>query len=883
MAAWRPLTRVFRRRRGYEEAREELRFHVEMLVADKVRAGLPEPEARRQARLELGDVEPCAEELAEREPGAGREAWARDLGHALRRLRRAPAFSLACAGLLALGIGASTAMFTLVDQALLRPLPYPRPESIVRLFETSPARGVARTGVARGNLATWQREARSFQSMALGYVTGRTLSGGGADAEVIATAQVTCDFFPLLGVAARHGRTFDRDECRAATYSSAAAPTAADPVLVLSHGLWQRRFGSDPAVVGRTVTLERRSFRVIGVLGAPLDLPEAGVEAFLPWELERSLPRDQRYTVALARLQDGTSLATARQELAALAAADAARHPQTNADWSVEVVPLQEQVAASARPALFALLAAAFALLLVACGNAALLFLARGAARAGEASLRLALGAPRGRILREGLLEGLLIAAAGALAGLALAAALVQAAARAWPELPRAAELQLDGVSFAFGLFVALAAAVLATVGPAWRAANGDPRTALDSGARTTPGGERSLRSALVVTEVALTVVLLSGAGLLARTVHELRETATGFDARGVWVAPVFLDSQGYPTGAQTRDYYARLLARLRSLPGVLSAGAATTLPTSGVGPDFARPVWPAGDAGAPAERIEAWVRMVTPGYLETLGVPLLAGRELGPEDGPDSARVVAVSASLARRLWPGGDAVGRSLVVDYASAGTYPYQVVGVYGDVRFRGPRSEALAEVFFPHAQRSYLIMNVAVRAAGGSVPAAAIRQVFRELDPHKPPQSVQALEDLLGGSYRRERRAAELASAFGACASVLCGLGLHGLLALGVASRQRELAVRLALGAGRLRLARGVAGEALALVVAGAALGSLLAIGVTPLLGGLLHRVSPSDPLAAAATGTALVAIALASAAGPAWRAARLDPARLLRRD
>ncbi|MCL4820773.1 MAG: ABC transporter permease [Vicinamibacteria bacterium] len=883
MGAWRSLSGLFRRRRAFEEAREELRFHVEMLVAEKRRAGLPEHEARRQARLELGDVEPCAEALAERQPGAGREAWARDLRHAARRLRRAPGFSLAAAGLLALGIGASTAIFTLVDQALLRPLPYPRPESIVRLFETSEVRGVARTGVSRGNLAAWRREARSFESLALGYVTGRTLSGGGGDAEVLATAQVSCDFFPLLGVAARHGRTFHPDECHAATYSSAAAPTAADPVVVLSHGLWQRRFGGDPGVVGRTVVLERRPFRVIGVLGAPLDLPEPGVEAFLPWELERSLPRDQRYTVALGRLRHGTELAAARHELQALAAAAAAQYPETNAGWSVELVPLHEAVSATARPALLALLAAAFVLLLVACGNAALLFLARGAARAREAALRLALGAPRGRVLREGLLEGLLVATAGGVAGLALAAALVHGAGQAWPELPRAAEIQLDGSSFVFALLAASGAAALAAAGPAWRVACGDPRAAFEAGARTTHGPERSLRSALVVAEVALSVVLLTGGSLLWRTVHELRETPIGFEARGVWVAPVFLDSTGYPTGAQTRDYYARLLARLRALPGVVAAGAATTLPTSGVGPDFARPVWPAGLAGSPTERAEAWVRMLTPGYLETLGVPVVAGRGFGPEDGPDGPRVVAVSASLARRLWPGGDAVGRSLVVDYASAGTYAYQVVGVFGDVRFRGPRSEPLAEVFFPHAQRSYLIMNVAVRAADGAAPAAAIRQVFRELDPHKPPQSVHALEDLLGASYRRERRAMELVVAFGACAAGLCGLGLHGLLALGVVTRQREIAVRIALGAGRLRLVRGVAGEAVALVVAGAGLGVLLAIGAAPLLGGLLYGVSPADPAAIAASGAALAAVAVASAAGPAWRAAGLEPARLLRRD
>ncbi|MCM2256255.1 MAG: ADOP family duplicated permease [Vicinamibacteria bacterium] len=884
MATWRGLSGWWRQRTAFDEAREELRFHVEMLVEEKRRAGVPEAEARREARLELGEVEPCAEQLADGRPGATLEAIRRDARMALRRLRHAPAFSLAVIALVALGVGASTAMFTLVDQVLLRPLPFPAPERLVRLFETSPGRGVAQTGVARGNLATWRAQARSFEQLALGYATGRTIAGGGSEAEVLLTGQVSCDFFPLLGVAVRHGRTFDAEECRRATYSSAAAPTGADPVIVLGHGLWQRRFGGDPGVVGRTVSLERRTFRVIGVLAAPLDLPEPGVEAFLPWELEGAMPHDQRYTVALGRLRAGVTPEASKSELAAIAADLARQRPQTNAGWSVDVAPLQPHATAAARPALLALLAGSVLLLAIACGNAALLFLARASARGPEAALRLALGASRVRVLREGLLETLIPCAAGGLAGLLLAAALLAIVPQAWPDLPRAVALQLDTRAAAFALAATLGSALVAGLWPAWRATRQDPRRALDTAQRVVGGRERGVRGGLVVAEVALTVALLTGAGLLLRSVRSLESTSPGFQAEGVLVAPVFLDSQEYATGERSRQYYAQLLERLRALPGVLAAGAATRLPASPVGPDFARPVWPAGEAGTTAPKTEAWVRMLTPGYLETLQVPVVAGRAFDATDTPDSRPVVAVNQSLARRLWPAGDAVGRTLVVDYSTAGTYSYEVVGVYADVRFRGPRSEPLDELFLPHAQRSYLIMNVTLRTAAGAPPMAeAVRQVFRAVDAQQPPQAMHRLEDLLGATFVRERRAMQLAVGFGVAASTLCALGLYGLLAYGVDGRRRELAVRAALGAGRARLMRLVAGEATTLVALGLALGALATAATAPALASLLHGVGPADPVTAAGVLAALALVALAASAVPAWRAASLDPARELRRD
>ena len=340
----------------------------------------------------------------------------RDIRQAVRALARARGFSFVAILLVALGVGSSTTIFTLVERVLLRPLPFPAPDRLVRVFETSPQEGVGRTGVARGNVARWRAEATRFEGMAVGYAMGRTL-GDAASAEVVLAAQVTCDFLPVLGVSPLQGRTFTADECRRASYSNAATPVGADPVVILGHGLWTRRFGGDPAVVGRTVTIERRSFRVVGVLPADLDLPEPGVQAYLAWELEGELPRDQRYTTAIARLGPGVSAAAAEAELDAIAERIAREHPETNRGWSVSLVPLHENATASVRPVLLLLLAASGLVLLIACGNVAILFLARGAATARDAAVRLALGAAPGRVLRQGLVEAALLAAIGGALG----------------------------------------------------------------------------------------------------------------------------------------------------------------------------------------------------------------------------------------------------------------------------------------------------------------------------------------------------------------------------------------------------------------------------------------------------------------------------------
>jgi putative ABC transport system permease protein len=452
-----------------------------------------------------------------------------------------------------------------------------------------------------------------------------------------------------------------------------------------------------------------------------------------------------------------------------------------------------------------------------------------------------------------------------------------------WPDLPRAGELRVDLPALGFAVFASLLAALLAGGLPAWRAARLDPRAAFLDGPRVTEDrSARRSRNALVVAEVALTLVLLAGAGLLVRSVAELRGADPGFDARGVVVAPVFLDGEAYGSGEKSRAYYARLFERLRAIPGVVGVGGATTLPASPRGPGFDRPVWPAGAEGDERRIRHAAVRMVTPGYFDTLSIPVVAGRAFDERDGPNAPPVLAVSQTLARALWPAGDAVGRSLVVDYSTNGTYPYEVVAVVGDVRFQGPRSEPKAEIYLPHAQRPYLILNVAVRVEDAAGAAAAVRQALHETDPRIPPHGVHLLTDLLGATFARERLARGLLLGFAAIACLLSALGLYGMLAYRVQQRTAEIGVRLALGASPSRIVREVVREGARLVVLGAVLGAGGGALGLRLLRGLLYGVGPADPVAAAGALAVLALVSGLAVLRPAWLASRLDPARTLRR-
>ena len=628
---------------------------------------------------------------------------------------------------------------------------------------------------------------RSFRGIAGHYTMGRTLTLD-SESEVVLSAQVTEDFFPVLGVQAALGRAPTPDETRIALFNSAAAPVSPDPVVVLGYGLWQRRFGADPGVVGRTILVERRPMRVVGVMPEGFAMPAPDVQLFLPWGLPETPPRDQHYVSGLARLGPGATLAQAEAELRGVAGALAAEYPRTNEGWSVRLVPLQEDLVGGARLTLLVLLLAVALVLVVACANVALLSLARSLERLPEASLRHALGASRERLLRQFLMEPLLVSLAGGALGILLAELGLTLLKQAGAGVPRLHEVGLDPLALGFAAVATLLAALVSGLPVALRLSRTEPsRTSPQQRAGSPVGGATRSATGSWSPRWRWPSCYSPAPACSCAATSACRRSIPASTRAGCWWPPCSWTWSSTEAARRAGSTTRRSSSGCAGLPGVLAAGAATALPASPLGPDFERPVWPEGAADDERPLRSAWVRMVTNDYFRTLGMRTLAGRAFDERDSPTAPRSVILSEDLARRLYPGGAAVGRRLVVDYSTAGTYPYDVVGVVGDVRFSGPRAEARHEIYLPHAQRPYLVMNVAVRSSGDPrLLAPAVRQVLHELDPAKPAHGLYDLSELVGATYARDRYLMLVLSAFAAVAVLLALVGVHGVLSTGCAS-------------------------------------------------------------------------------------------------
>lgn len=800
-----------------------------------------------------------------------------DIRYGVRQLRRAPGFTAAATAALALGIGASTVVFSAVDAVLLKPLPYAEPERLVVVLRDG------RGPVSPAAYDALRGHVRSFAAVGAAEMFRPNLAAE-TGAESVAGLRMTATVLAMTGARPLLGRAFtEADE----------AP-GHERVVLVGHALWRRSFGGRPDVVGRTVRLDGKAYTVVGVMPPGFDFPPfwaRGAELWAPLALaDRLGDRGGESLRVFAQTAPGASLAVARAEVAAVAARVEAQHPGTMKGLAVR--PLRDVVVRDVRPALLLLLGAVVLLLAIACANVAHLLLARAAARGPEMAVRQALGAGRGRMLRQVLTESVLVAAPGAVAGVALAWAGIRALVLWHPaDVPRLETAALDLRVLAAAVLVSAASALASGLAPALQAARRDAQPGLRAAGRGTGAHGSRLREALVASEVALALVLLAGAGLLVRSFAALGAVHPGFDPRGVLTMVVSLAGTAADAPGRRSAFVQEALARLRSAPGVEAASAINHLPLAGDVWGLAyraegRPLPPPGEEPAAAYRV------VLPGYFRAMRLPLVRGRDFTEADAVGRSEVVIVNEALAASAWPGEDPIGRALAVGDVREPRWR-TVVGVARNALRASLAEEPAAEAYLPYLQSPgylerpgahYAYMTLVVRTEGDPAALApTVRGVVRSLAPDAAVASVQTMDDVLGSGLSEPRMYAGLLSGFAAAALALAAVGIHGVAAYAVARRRREIAIRLALGAGRSGVARLVAGQGLRAVALGGAAGLVGAVLLGGALQGLLFGVRASDPRTLAAVAGLLGATALGATVLPALRATRIRAEEALRED
>jgi putative ABC transport system permease protein len=802
------------------------------------------------------------------------ESLWQDLRFGVRMLRRNPLTSGLALLILTLGIGANTAIFSVISGVLLEPLPFPHPERLILVVDSAPRHGFPRFSSSPPNFRDWRQQNRSFATLDAFASDHFNLAGG---TQPIATpgASVTGDFFRTLGIAPLHGRLFRAEDDR----------PGAEPVVVVSYDLWRTHFGGDPAVVGRRILVDGKFRTVIGIAPPGCRFPRQ-TAVWLPLALDYAKEhRGAHYLAVLGRLRAGVSLQQAQADLSGIAGRLERLYPESNTAWGVRLEPLHERMVADIKPALLLLERAVWVVLLIACANVANLLLARLSARGREVAVRAALGAGRARLVRQVVAESVVLFLGGGALGLLLAYFGTRALLALDPGvIPRAEAVGLDGRVLLYTFVLALATGVLVGLVPAFAATGSRLHAALKEGGRAVAGGGRSrlLRNGLVAGEVALALALLIAAGLLLRSFARLQAVGPGFEPHGVMTAVLSLPDVKYPDEARQAQFYEQLLERVSALPGVEHAATVYPLPLSG--DNFVLQFTVAGrPKPAPTEVPRADVIAIGPDYFHAMSIPLLAGRAFTGQDRIGSQQVLIVNRAMANKIWPGENPLGKRITFDDDAKPTAKWlTVVGVVGDVRAAALRKEPEAQAYWPQLQRP--VSQVALVLRTSQPPARLVepvRRVVLALDRDLPLDRVQTLDAVVAGSLSTNRVKTVLIAFFGALALVLAGAGIYGLVSYTVSQRTHEIGIRVALGAGRGEVLGMVIRQGMTLVAAGLGLGLALSWVAGRLVADQLFEVSATDPLTYAGVPLALAAVALAANWLPARRATQVDPLEALR--
>ena len=862
---------------------QEIEAHLEMLTEDNLRRGMTPEEAARAARVRLGGLTQLKETNRELRGLPMIETFLQDTRYAFRMLRKNPGFTAVAVVTLALGIGANTAIFSVVYAVLLKPLPYANSEQLFNVFQAQPQQGVTGTGWSYPNFSELREQTTVFSEMAGAQQHQLTLTAQG-EPSVVNTSAVTPELLSLFGEKALAGRTLRPED------GSAGAP----PVVVLSEGLWRGAFGADPNTVGSSINLDKRSFTVVGIMPAAFRFPNLAQPAQVWIPLVQDplfgswMPRRAGHWLQVTgRLRPGVSMTQAQAELDAIGARLAEAFPAENDGWAIRMVPLQQMIVGDAKSPLLVLLGAVGLVLLIACANIANLLLARATSRSREIAVRATLGAGRARIVRQLLSETAVLGLLGGGAGIALAYWGVQGLSSLLPSsLPRVNEIRVDHWVLAFALLLSAIATCAFGLAPALFAAHSNLQTSLREGGSRSgePGRRRRARSVLAAGEIALAMVLLVAAGLLLRSFAKLMSVSPGFDAQHVLKADISLPRFQYSTPQQWAAFSDELLARIQAEPGLQDAAVAVPRPIVDRCVTLGFDIAGSPPSSASASRTAEYVS-VSPDYFHVMGIPLLAGRVFDRHDIPSSSRVSIISQAMAQLYFPNEDPLGKRLTFGFPpGVRGEEREIVGIVGDVRAMALGEKPGPMMYVPYAQEPFWGANLVVRSAlGPASVAAAIRHEVRRMDKELPVTDVAMMPEVIGASVAQPRFRTFVLGLFAAMALALAATGIFGVISYSVSCRTNEIGIRVALGASRGAILRMVLRETLALTFAGLAVGVPCALAAARLVEHLLFGVSANDPATLASVAIVLSAVAALAGYVPARRAMRVDAMVALRHE